>query len=678
MPRLSRRATLLAAAASLLLAAPPASASRETECDPFASRACLMPFPNDMNLTVRDSSTPTGRRVRLPRTALPPNKDGVRADPAEWNRGDGFSPGQLVAVRVPGLTSARAVRRSGLTPVTDLARYRRRSASLVVIDAVTRRRQMVWAEVDVNNAPARQRLLLIHPAKNFVKGRRYIVVLRNLRTASGRRIRAQRSFRRVMAGRGPAKHRGRYRGIFRTLKRAGIGKRGLYLTWDFTVASQEAIQGRLLSMRREAFAQLGDTALANGVVEGSAPGYSIMDVRDTPDDPLVARSVSGTFDVPCYLEQAGCPVGSRLNFASGGRDALPAQQPGNVQRARFDCIIPRAAFQAPGRIQLHGHGLLGSGSTQLLRENVREMAAEHNFVTCATNWYGFSDEDIPQAIKALGNGNEFPAFVDRQLQGHLAQMFLGRLMLHPQGLAASGAFMFEGRPTMDVRELFYDGNSQGGIMGATLAAVSPDYRRAVLGVPGINFSTLLYRSSNWDVYGKIFNPAFPDAGNRILALGLIQMLWDRSEPSGWAANVTSDPPPDTPAKNVLLHVAVGDWQVSTWQADALARTIGGVYARRPAHAAGRTLERSELYGIPAIPQFPFGGSGIVYWDAGADFTGVTPAADVPPRGGRDPHFVPRQTPEARRQKSEFLRPNGAIVEVCTPGAPCEGVDAPDG
>mgnify|MGYP006174404665 CR=1 FL=1 len=57
-----------------------------------------MPFPNDMNLTVLDRSTPTQRRVKLPRAAMIRNKDGVTADPAEWNRADGFSPGQTLVV----------------------------------------------------------------------------------------------------------------------------------------------------------------------------------------------------------------------------------------------------------------------------------------------------------------------------------------------------------------------------------------------------------------------------------------------------------------------------------------------------------------------------------------------------------------------------------------------------
>ena len=68
-----------------------------------------MPFPNDMNLTVRDRKSPTGLRVRLPAGAMPANKAGRRIAVAQYNRQDGFSPGQTIVVRVPGLTLAAGV-----------------------------------------------------------------------------------------------------------------------------------------------------------------------------------------------------------------------------------------------------------------------------------------------------------------------------------------------------------------------------------------------------------------------------------------------------------------------------------------------------------------------------------------------------------------------------------------
>ena len=50
--------------------------------------------------------------------------------------------------------------------------------------------------------------------------------------------------------------------IFATLGQAGI-ERTLYLAWDFTVASERNLTERALSMRDDAFAQLGDTDLAD-------------------------------------------------------------------------------------------------------------------------------------------------------------------------------------------------------------------------------------------------------------------------------------------------------------------------------------------------------------------------------------------------------------------------------
>ena len=75
--------------------------------------------------------------------------------------------------------------------------------------------------------------------------------------------------------------------------------------------------------------------------------------------------------------------------------------------------------------------------------------------------------------------------IDRLQQGVLNQVFLGRLMLAGDGLASIPELIrADGSPMIDTERLVYDGNSQGGIMGLMLAAVSPDVERAVLGVPG--------------------------------------------------------------------------------------------------------------------------------------------------------------------------------------------------
>src|SRR3712207_5141995 len=170
------------------------------------------------------------------------------------------------------------------------------------------------------------------------------------------------------------------------------------------------------------------------------------------------------------------------------------------------------------------------------------MASEHDMVFCGTEWSGMASEDIPNAIKSLNDLSNFPTLPDRLQQGFLNFQYLGRLMLHPSGLASHPAFT----GLLDLSALFYDGNSQGGIMGGALTALGTDFRRAVLGVPGMNFSVLLQRSSNWDIYGKVLAPAYPPESDRALAIAMIQMLWDRGEGNGYAHHMTRDPLEGTP------------------------------------------------------------------------------------------------------------------------------------
>ena len=122
-----------------------------------------------------------------------------------------------------------------------------------------------------------------------------------------------------------------------------------------------------------------------------------------------------------------------------------------------------------------------------------------------------------------------------------------------------------------------------------------------------------------------------------------------------------------------MHAAVGDFQVTTYQADVLARTIGAS-VHKPAFPPGRSLERVPTFGIPAITRSPFAGSALVYWDNGpvrpdgSTGNGPAPLRNTPPRKGKDPHSAPRSTPAARQQKARFLL-TGDVVDVCG-GQPC--------
>ncbi len=645
------------------------SAVAAADCQPYGGSACLLPFPNDL-YTRPDAGTPTRLRVHLPANAMPADSQGRRIAVAEYDRADGFSPGSDVIVHIRGLDNPIALAKTGAVPLTNMARSFARNQPIVIIDERTGARQLIWSELDANAPTPQSTNLLIHPGKNFAEGRTYVVALRNLRDARGHLIAAPGWFERLRDGRRliPAERsqRGRYARIYAALKLAGISRHGLYEAWDFTIASRQSLTARMLGIRNDAFAQLGDHKLADAKPQGRAPAYTITSVGALAPG---IQAIHGTFQVPCYLLTCGTSATTGFHYGARKRDALPTQIPGNVATAPFECVVPSSAGNpTPARISLYGHGLLGD-HTEVEAGNVLAMASEHNFVFCATDWWGLASGDVPLDLTALQNLNHFPAVVDRLQQGVLNTLFLGRLMLNPAGLAANPAFRTGGHALIDTSELYYDGNSQGGIMGGMTTAVAPDFRRAVLGVPGMNYGgVLLQRSTDFARYATVIFGSYTDVSLHPLILDLMQQLWDRGEANGYAQHMTSQPLPDTPSHQVLLQVAFGDHQVSMYSAAVEARTIGAL-AYQPALDLGtnRARDRNLLYGMPAIGRYPFHGSAIVIWDSGPGRVQPPPLSNLPPVNtatNNDPHEDVRNTPAARIQKSDFLMPGGAVVDVC--------------
>ena len=158
------------------------------------------------------------------------------------------------------------------------------------------------------------------------------------------------------------------------------------------------------------------------------------------------------------------------------------------------------------------------------------------------------------------------------------------------------------------------------------------------------------------------------------------MLWDRSDPNGYAYRMTDNPLDNTPAHEVLLNPAFGDHQVTTWQADVEARTIGAsIHA--PVVYDGRWPDVEVAWGIPRIESYPFTDSAIVYWDSGptrpnpsnpAQLLGTDPPplTNTPNRSGVDPHGNPRVAPAEMQMVSDFLRPDAQSRITDTCGGPC--------
>jgi hypothetical protein len=662
---------------------PPIDMSQAADCDFIAepdNPLCMLPFPDDY-YTRPDPSSPTGRRIEFTTEGMPANVLGAHINPAPYNASDGFSQGATILLKVPGIDTVADVRATGAAPIEQIGRYRRPSAPVVVLDAETGRRWPIWVEIDSTASDPAKAALEIHPATNFAAGRRYVVALRNLRNAEGERIEAPAAFR-YYRDRVPSKQpeinerRKHFRGIFKLLRKAGIDQRDLYLAWDFTVASDLNNAGRALAMRNAAFAQLGDTDLGDGVPQGSSPTFQVLSVEENPNPGEIARRVKGTFQVPCYLFPSCAPGGT---FQLGA-DGAPLQS--GTWTANFDCIIPASAASGPagaGRASLYGHGLFGRAA-EVGSAPQRSLAQAHRFVTCATDEIGMSETDVPVAIFALQDLSRFPAIPDRLQQGLLNELYLGRAIISPNGFTTSPAFRtLAGGPVLDTSRLHYNGNSQGGIMGGALTALAPDFTRASLGVPAMNYSVLLPRSVDFDPFAGVFYPSYPDETARPLVLDLIQMLWDRGEPNGYAHRMTDDPLPGTPSHQVLMNVAFGDHQVTIYQADVEARTVGAA-AYRPALFPGRWPGTDVLWDVPSLRRDPYAGSAIYYWDTGpvredplnpGTQIGVEPPPyeNLPNRSGVDPHGAPRATPAEQQLVSDFLA--GAIhPDAYCGGGPC--------
>ena len=713
------------------------------KCDPFDPSLCMQPFPNDY-FTVADDSTDTGRRLDFQADAMPQNKNGVPIDPTDFNRADGFSPGSAITVKIPEVETQAAFDNTGFVPITDPGAYADPDQAAVVIDADTGERQPIFAELDANPnhyqpGDTKDVNLIIRPTVNFLEGHRYIVALRNIRDAGDNPVDAPMAFRVyrdniATTDADVEARRPHMEDLLSTLADDGIQRQGLYLAWDFTVASEHSLAGRALAIRDDALEQLGDDTPGDGHIDGDAPSFHVTSVLNSGDPGVPAntyRLIDGELtDVPCYLNNEDCKPGGTFNFEANGdvdptRTGTADDPDSGTNGVRFECVIPNSAVDVPTdtvfptQSGIFGHGLLGD-FTQV-DDMVRFSNSEANVSNtswCATNWAGFSSDDIPNVISSLSDLSNFNKLTDRMQQGFVNMIYLGRAMVHPDGFDTDPAFQLDPggnggpEPVLSTGDgnLYWEGISQGAIMGGALTALEPDLTQSVLNVTGMNYSTLLTRSTDsgqyLDIPGLGLWANYPGLERRPLILSLMQLLWDRGEANGYAQHMTGagpspehDPLPNTPEHHVLLQLAYGDHQVSNLAAETEARTIGAE-VHTPELDPGRHWADATdpLFGLTPISTYPFGGSAaMVYYDGGPlNFTGSpaqtcqdenqppntvhgtapAPLVNLPPNPvsvyGCDPHQYPRRSIDGVTHAASWLSPDANIEQCETSGTerPC--------
>ena len=245
-----------------------------------------------------------------------------------------------------------------------------------------------------------------------------------------------------------------------------------------------------------------------------------------------------------------------------------------------------------------------------------------------------------------GELNQLSHMFDRMHQGVLDNLVAMRVMMtHFAADATYGGFI-------DPTRRYYHGISQGGIFGGVYMGLTTDVERGALGVMGQSYNLLLNRSVDFDVFFALMRNTYTDARDQQLALAMLQLMWDRVEPTGYAADSTRDPLPGTPPnKQILMRAAGGDHQVSTLAAHVMARSMNAVHVD--------TGVRS-IWGF--VPQANnVSGASYVEYDFGLP---DEPLCNVPMRLCEDPHGKVRRLPAARQQLDHFLR-SGEVKSFCT-------------
>ncbi len=629
------RRVLLALTAALLVlpACEPAPDPVDVAIDPACEWSnpvhCLLPWPSDRWLA--------GGKLQYDGDVFPTNIDGDVFDPEPYARFDGFSPAAHMLTMFE-----KAVDVSNLAWIDEYGESVLDESPTVIVDLASGDRIAHFAEVDsragedfgaiFEHPPT---LLYLHPAQRLQEGRTYGVALRNIRLVDGTDAEATRPFAVLRDGTPTTSDvieaaRPRYEELFEGLEAAGIAREDLVQAWSFTTATGDSIRGDLLHIREDALARV---PLGSG-------DCTVTSVAEAPDS-RTARRVEGTFKAPLYMDADA--TASRLVRDD---DGLPEFQ--GWADVPFVVNVPNSLAEAgDGRMIQFGHGLMGSAEDEMSDGFVPQFGDDHESVMVGTDWQGMSRDDLTTVASALSDLSKFPQVGERLMQGmvgewSLTRAFQGACRELPDLLADDGT------PVIRADEVYFMGISQGGILGGTFMATTPDIERGTLIVGAMDFPFVMTRSLNWADYELILRAWYDDRVEREILVFVMSSLWDQAEPNAWLPGVL-----DT--KKILYQVAEGDLQVQTIAADRAVRTMGMPLlapALRP------------VWGVPEV-EGPLD-SAYVYYDLGGPYP---PIENQVPDDINNNHNAQRGVRAAQDQIDLFFQPDGRIEHVCD--GPCD-------
>lgn len=623
---------------------------RTTDCDALQEAHCLLPWPSNLYLEA-DASRATGYTLGFGETSLPASRSQGHSDPQPWRRLDGYGWGTPVITLFPEVDISEMPQEDSIERSMELLDEGRQAFYFQVTEQGLEPVPF-WAELDLWTDEPDEKVLYLRPGVILEGNTRYVVGFRNLRTLSGEEIAPSAAFQSYLSGEGAndpelAWRQARFDEIFTLLEEAGIARDELTLAWDFHTGSSDGLHSTLLHVVKEGI----DWADENGM----PIDIRSVTVNTREEDSNIALDIRGFLEVPHFLEHSP-RSGAQVSYLFyRGDDGKPAVK--DTRRAEFWLLIPHDALEGvPHGLVKYGHGMLGRGS-QVRGGFNRRIAAAHNLIFFGADFTGFSEDDVAQAIFALGYSTYFEEMIDRMHQGVLEYVLLTKAMR--EGLASLPE-LEEYNLEIDLDRVYYSGISQGGIFGVTYLAVDPHVQFGHFGVPGHNYAMMMERSSNFNLYYQAMRAGYSERIDQSLTIPIVQLLWDQVDPISYLSKLSHDPfDPDFP-KYGLFTTAKGDYQVAVVTKEITARSNIGIPLLE-----NYDRER-EPYGVQWAT-YPRRGSGIVNWDFGNPWPAI---GNLPPNDGlSDPHGFARQRENHNNQMVHFFDSDGEIIDVCG-GEPC--------
>lgn len=613
-------------------------------CDPLDPSLCSLPWPSNLYLQP-DDSRPTGYTLRFGATTLPSNRGGLHVDPAPYARLDGYGWG------VPIMTIFPNVDLAGLAGEESLEVSLSEDSKTLLFAVTDEGLVQVphWVELDQTVSAPTPQVLFLRPAVVLEPATRYIVAFRNLLQTDANPVPSSEAFaalRDNILTEEPAveTRRAAFESMFAELSEAGVERASLTLAWDFVTGSEETLHAPVDTATRLAMEAIGE--------EGAPLTFDTIERDERPEtggenvDDEIAIRIEATMQTPSFVRDL---TGSGADLLLD-EDGLPQIQGTDDVFVRI--MVPHRAVEGEEvGVIVYGHGLLGN-AYEIDAGHLQRVAEELGYVLVSVAMRGMSDDDAVGVLSTTFDMSNFSVIADGLVQGMVQTHVLARTAkTRLPGLLQE----LDADINIDTDRVYWFGGSQGGIFGTTVLATSPDMYRGILAVPGINYSTMLQRSVNFEVYFEQLRNNYGQGATTAVLIAMAQLRWDYTDPvSYWRRLAALQSDPENP-RSALLLLSKADKQVAVVTNEIVARTYPEVAVMAPYDS-----ERTP-FGITQTP-YPHTGSGMILFDFGNPWP--TGQANLPPSDPLpDPHPRIAEVTEAADLLRQFLD-TGVIIDVC--------------